>query len=116
MLAMMGVLAQQQPPSSGSGNPAFLIGMILMMVVFFYVLNAPRRREEKQRQEMLKKLQKNDRVLTRGGVLGTVVGVKGNEITLKVDESTNTKMTLVRAYIDRVLSEDERERIAKGAE
>ncbi len=116
MLGVIELLAQESPQSPGGMDPTFLIGMVLMMIVFFWVLNAPRRRDEKQRKEMLKNLQKNDRVLTRGGVLGTVVGIEGNKVTLKVDEATNTKMTLVRAYVDRVLSDEEQDGMTKGAE
>jgi preprotein translocase subunit YajC len=100
----------------GGGNPSFMIGIMLMMLVFFVVMGGPRRKEEKLRKEMLKNIQKNDRVLTRGGVLGTVIGIKGNELTLKVDEATNAKMTLLRSYVDRVLTDDEREKLIAAGE
>ena len=101
------VLAADQPgPFGGMMGP--LIGVVLMMIVFNLVLGSGRRKDEKRRKEMLKNLKRSDRVLTRGGVLGTVVSVKGEEVTLKVDESTNTKMTFVRGYIDRVLTDDDK--------
>ena len=93
-----------------------MIGLFLVMIVFMFVMNAPRRKEEKLRKEMLRNLQKNDRVLTRGGVICTVVGVKGNEITVKVDEASNTKNTLMRSYVDRVLTDEEREKLAAAPE
>ena len=100
--------ADSAAPPAPSGSPyTMMIGMVLMMFVFLWVLNAPRRKEEKRRKEMLANLSKNDRVLTRGGIMGTVVGIKDNDITIKVDESTNTKMTFLRAYIDRVITETE---------
>ena len=85
--------------------------IILMMIVFFWVLNAPRRKEEKRRKEMISNLKRNDRILTRGGILGTVVGLKDNEITLKVDESNNTKMTLLRSAVEQVMAEDEKQKV-----
>ena len=111
MTGVMSVLAQ----NGGEGGASMLIPLILMMVVFFFVLNAPRRKDEKRRKQMLKDLQKNDRVLTRGGVLGTVVGIKGNEITVKVDEATNAKMTLMRSYVDQVLTDEDREKMTTAA-
>lgn len=84
---------------------------VLMMIVFFWVLNGPRRKEEKRRKEMISNLKRNDRVLTRGGILGTVVGLKDNEITLKVDESNNTKMTLMRSAVEQVMGEDEKAKV-----
>ncbi len=113
MVARHGWMLAQE---GGGSDPRMLIGLVLMMVVFFFVLNAPRRKEEKLRKVMLKNLQKNDRVLTRGGVLGTVVGIKGNEITVKVDEATNAKMTLIRSYVDRVLTDEEREKLTTAPE
>ena len=91
-------------------DPMLLVGMVLMMLVFFWVLNGPRRKEEKRRKEMISNLKRNDRVVTRGGILGTVVGLKDNEITLKVDESNNTKMTLLRSAVEQVMGEDEKKK------
>ena len=48
---------------------------------------------------MVQSLQKNDRILTVGGIYGTVVDIKDNEITIKVDESNNTKMRISRNAI-----------------
>ena len=50
-------------------------------------------------------LKKNDRVQTIGGIIGTVVSTKGDEVTLRVDESNNTKLTLVRKAIQHVLTD-----------
>ena len=59
--------------------------------------------------QMLDSLKKNDRVVTAGGIVGTVVNVqKGSEeVTVKVDESTNTKLRMLRSSIARVVSDDE---------
>lgn len=103
---VMVLAAEESGPFGGMMGP--LIGVVVMMIVFNIVLGSGRRKDEKRRKEMLNNLKRSDRVLTRGGVLGTVVAVKGEEITLKVDESTNTKMTFVRGYIDRVLTDDDK--------
>ncbi len=95
----------------GGFDPTFLVGMVLMMLVFFWVLNGPRRKEEKRRKEMISNLKRNDRVVTRGGILATVVGLKDNEITLKVDESNNTKMTLLRSAVEQVMGEDDKQKV-----
>jgi preprotein translocase YajC subunit len=47
-------------------------------------------------------------VVTIGGIVGTVVATRDDEVVLKVDESTNTKMTFVRKAIQRVLPESDR--------
>ena len=55
---------------------------------------------------MLQSLEKNDRVRTIGGIIGTVVEVKGDEVRLKVDESNNTKMWFSSSAIGKNLSKE----------
>jgi preprotein translocase subunit YajC len=63
-------------------------------------------KQKQQRKKLVQSLQKNDRVQTIGGVMGTVVDIKDDEITLKVDESNNTKIKVVSSAIGRNLSKD----------
>lgn len=55
---------------------------------------------------MVQTLSKNDKVRTIGGIIGTVVDVKGDEVTLKVDESNNTKIKVASSAISRNMSKD----------
>ena len=55
---------------------------------------------------MVQSLQKNDRIRTIGGIIGTVVDIKDDEITLKVDESTNTKIKIASSAIGKNLSQE----------
>jgi len=91
------------PPGAGSGQTLF-IGLILAMVVFWLITLRGGQRDRKKRQEMLDKLAKGDRILTIGGIIGTVVALKGDEITVKVDETNNTKITIIRSAIQKVLT------------
>lgn len=79
--------------------------LVFVMVFFFVSTRSARKNEQKRRDEMLKALSKNDRVLTHGGIIGTIVAVKDNEIVLKVDESTNTKMTFIKDAIRQVIKD-----------
>jgi preprotein translocase subunit YajC len=56
---------------------------------------------------MLKTIKKNDRVITVGGIYGVVANVhrEVDEVTIKVDESTNTKLRMTLGSISRVLGE-----------
>ncbi len=102
------VLAQAEA-AGGDGQPvpfSFLSPPILAMIVlFFFLMILPQRREQKQRDQMLKALKKNDRVLTSGGIIGTVANISadGKEITLKVDD--NTRIKFLRSSITQVLGE-----------
>jgi preprotein translocase subunit YajC len=55
---------------------------------------------------MVQSLEKNDKVRTIGGIIGTVVDINGDVVTLKVDESNNTKIKVISSAIGRNLSKD----------
>jgi len=55
---------------------------------------------------MIQSLERNDRVQTIGGIIGTVVDIKGDEVTLKIDESNNTKIKIAPSAIGKNLSKE----------
>jgi preprotein translocase subunit YajC len=81
-----------------------LIGM--MLVVMYLLLFRGPRKKQQEHKTMVQSLQKNDRVRTIGGIVGTVVDIKGEEVTLKVDESNNTKIKVIASAIGKNLSKD----------
>ena len=109
MITMWTVFAQA-PTTQPGGQAApgllsspLLLFLMLGLVMYFLMLR-PQSKERKKREAMLSAVKKNDRVVTIGGILGTVISVKDDEITLKVDESSNTKITFTRSAIQRVSS------------
>lgn len=107
MIDLIQLLAQGTPatgsPAPAPGLSQMLFPLLLMGAVFYFLLIRPQSAEKKRREAMLSALKKNDRVVTAGGILGTVLHVKDDEVTLKVDESSNTKITFTRSAIQRVL-------------
>jgi len=93
---------QTQRPSGIS--PMILIG--LMFVIMYFLLFRGPRKKQQQHKQMVQSLQKNDRLRTIGGIIGTVVDIKDDEITLKVDESNNTKIKVASSAIGKNLSKD----------
>jgi preprotein translocase subunit YajC len=81
------------------------IYVALMLVMVFVFFRGPQKQKQ-QRKKLVQSLQKNDRVQTIGGIFGTIVDIKGDEITLKVDESNNTKIKIASSAIGRNLSQD----------
>lgn len=73
--------------NSSPGGMSSLLLPILLIVVFYFILIRPQQKKEKQRQNMLKTLNKGDKILTRGGIWGVVVNVKedGNAIVKIAD-------------------------------
>jgi preprotein translocase subunit YajC len=61
------------------------------------------RKQKKQREQMLNSVQRHDRVQTVGGIIGSVAEVRDDEVVLKVDEATNTKIRVARSAISAVL-------------
>jgi len=95
--------------SQGPGNnfQVIWIGLLLAVLVFWFITIRGNSRDKKKRQAMLDDLSKSDRVLTIGGIIGTVVAVKDGEVVVKVDETTNTKMTFSRSAIQKVLTDED---------
>jgi len=100
------LLAQDAPPQQPPGMASMLPMLLLMGLVFYFLLIRPQSKEKKRRAEMLAAIKKNDRVVTIGGIHGTVVNVKDDEITLKVDESNNTKITFSRSAIQQITASE----------
>ena len=105
MNLLLATLAQDAAPKSGPG-PQLWIGILLMIGVFYLVLFRGSPKTRKKRAQLLADLKKNDRVMTRGGIIGTIVGMKENEVVLKVDETTNTKMTFLKDAVWQVVQDD----------
>ena len=91
-------------PPPGGNFLWFYVGLMLLMM-YFFVFRGPKKKEQQQRK-MVQALQKNDRIRTIGGILGTVIEVKGSEVVLKVDESTNTKIRISASAVAKNMSKD----------
>jgi preprotein translocase subunit YajC len=94
------------PPSGGPGNFSFLL-IILMIGVFWFIMMGGQRKEKKRRAAMLSALGKGNKVQTIGGILGTVIEVRDNEVLVKVDENSNTRMRFAKSAIQTVLEDKE---------
>ncbi len=91
----------------GAG-PFFMFALMIGLVAFMLLTSrSQKKREKRERENMHARMAKNDRVLTIGGVVGTVISVKDDEVVVKVDESTNTKMTFIKTAIQRIITEDQ---------
>lgn len=83
-----------------------LIFFALMFVLMYMILFRGPRKKQQQHKQMIQSLAKNDRIQTIGGIIGTVVDIRDDEITLKIDESNNTKIKIIRSAIGRNMSKD----------
>lgn len=113
-IATLTLLGQAPPagpagPTTGtpsSGASLFPVALMMAMIVFlFLTMRSQKKREKRERQELNDRMKKGDRVLTVGGAIGTVMTVKEDEVVVKVDETTNTKMTFIKSAIQKVLDD-----------
>ena len=96
--------ATRTPPRKPS-LMTYLPFILIFVVMYVLLFRGPRKKQQQHRQ-MVQALEKNDRVRTIGGIIGTVVDVKDDEITLKIDESNNTKIKIVSSAIGKNMSKD----------
>lgn len=97
---------KQQGPQSLF--PTWLFLGLIMVVMYMFFFRGPRKKQQ-DHKKMVQSLKKNDRVRTIGGIIGTIVDVKGDEIVLKIDESNNTKLRVTTGAIGKNLSEEKKE-------
>lgn len=90
------------PPPGGMAQLMNMALPILLVVVVYLLIFRPQQKKEKERQASIKKLSKGDKVLTRGGIYGTIVGVRLEEELLIVKIADNVKVELHTNAIDSV--------------
>ena len=89
----------------GGGAQQFIFIGLMLVMMYLILFRGPRKKQQKHKQ-MMQELTKNDKVQTIGGIIGTVVDIKDDEITVKIDESNNTKIKILRSAISRNMSKD----------
>jgi len=106
--SLVGLLAQCAPQGAeggGGGSPWGGLWMIaLIFVIFYFLLIRPQQKKQKQHQNMLESVKKGDRVVTSGGVYGTVVGVKDNVVVLRIAE--DVKVEFIKSAISSIVTKE----------
>lgn len=70
-----------------------MLPFILLMVGFWFLLIAPQRKKQKEHQKMITELKPGDRVLTAGGIFGTITMVKKDRFQVKIEDNTRIEVT-----------------------
>ena len=91
--------------SEQTGTPGFFLLMMLFLLVMIIVMFGGQRKEKKKRAAMLESLTKGDKIQTVGGILGTIVEVRDQEVVVKVDENTNSRLRFARSAVQSVVEE-----------
>ena len=88
--AASAILFAAQSPA-GNGLIAFL-PLAIIMVIFYVLLILPAQRRQKKTQAMLSKLKTGDKVVTTGGLYGTIVSLDGDAVQLRIAEQVKVKV------------------------
>ena len=98
------LLAQGAPPQSG-GIMQLLVPMALMMVIAYVILIRPQRRKQREHEDRVKRVKAGDRIVTNGGIHGTIAAVKDHTFMMKIAD--NVKLEIEKSNIMRILSTEE---------
>ena len=102
-------LAMAQPQGQGGAQGGGSMGIlgflpwIMIIFVFYFLLIRPQAKKQKTHQAMLARIGKGDKVVTAGGIHGTVVGVKENDTVLVVKIADTVKIEVERSSIGRLI-------------
>ena len=87
---------------SQQANPVLsFLPLIFMFVIFYFLLIRPQQKRQKEQAQMIKNLKKGDRVVTAGGMIGTVHTLQDDYVVLKVGDQ-ETKIEVLRSSIQEI--------------
>jgi len=100
---MMPVLSMMLQATGGRPSMLpFAIQFVAIIAIFWFLLIRPQRRRAQEHQALLAELKKGDEVMTTGGIIGEVVHLKDDRVTIKTAE--NTRVVVARGKIERVFA------------
>ena len=80
-------------PQGQAVNPIVnLFPLVLIFVIFYFLLIRPQKAKDKEHQKMLSSLNKNDEIVTSGGIYGTIVNVKDKTVIVRIDENVKIEL------------------------
>ncbi len=96
------IFAMSAGGAEGGGNPlTMFVPIIMVFIVFYLLLIRPQQKKQKAHQQLLSELSKGDKVVTNGGMYGTISDAKDHVVILKIAE--NVKVEVVKSAIATVI-------------
>ena len=94
------------PAAGQETNPIMsFLPLILIFIIFYFFLIRPQQKRAKDLQKMVDGLKKGDRVVTAGGVIGTVTSLQNDYVVIKVGDNENTKIEVLKSAISGLRTE-----------
>ncbi|HEY7838088.1 MAG TPA: preprotein translocase subunit YajC [Terriglobales bacterium] len=110
-LCALAWLAWLQAAPAGSSNLGLLM-ILAVFAIFYFLLIMPVQRRQKRMQKMLRELKTGDRVITSGGLRGTIVSLKDDSLQLRIAPD-QVKLEFVRAAVAQVVDDEAAAKTAK---
>lgn len=85
--------AQGGAGATAGGGASSLIMMVVIFAIFYFILIRPQQKKMKEHKKMVMELKKGDRVITAGGMYGTVENTTTETLTIKIAEGVKVKIT-----------------------
>ncbi|MDI6716612.1 MAG: preprotein translocase subunit YajC [Actinomycetota bacterium] len=86
-----------------SGQLLIVIYILIFIAIYYFLILLPQRRRAQEKQKLLSSLKVNDKVLTIGGIIGTVKSINDDTVKLQIDKDVTLKV--VKGAIDSIMNE-----------
>lgn len=102
------------PPAGGATPNPFvqLVPLVLIFVVFYFFMIRPQQKKQKERESLLNDIKRGDRVVTIGGIHGTVAGIETEKKTVLVQVADNVKIKFERSAIANIEKQETGDKLA----
>jgi preprotein translocase subunit YajC len=100
-----------QSSSGGGGMWALLMPLVVIFAIFYFLLIMPQQKRQRQWQEMLNNLKTGDKVVTSGGIAGTIIALRGDVLHLRVPPD-NLRLEILRSAVTQVVAPEESKKTA----
>jgi preprotein translocase subunit YajC len=100
---VLSVLILMAPAEGGSPGFVLFLNLALFFLIIYFLLIRPQRKEQQRHQEMVASLKKGDEIVTSGGIIGSIVHVTDETLTVKTGE--NTRIVIERGRVSRKLED-----------
>ncbi|MCB2156322.1 preprotein translocase subunit YajC [bacterium] len=102
-------------PASPGGGMEWFLPIAVILVLFWLIILRPQKKEQAQHQNALKELKKGTKVISAGGIHGTIVEANPDKPTVQLEIAKGTRITVNRSSIS-VINPDEKTEDKKGGE
>jgi preprotein translocase subunit YajC len=97
-----------QAPAAGGSSMMMFVFMFGIFIIFYLLLILPARKKQKKHMQMVENLKSGDRVITTGGIHGTIMGVKQDRLEVKI--ASNTVIQITKSAVGAILPKAEKEK------